>query len=291
MPHYILMPVNSQVENLFRLLLTIMLITAFVCFVVSEVTRNYSQVDKLWSLMPVIYSIIAYLYYPSPRLLIMSCLVIIWGLRLSYNFYRKGGYNIIPWRGEEDYRWKIMRQNPNLQGRLRFGLFNFLFISLYQHFLILLFCTPLFIAAKFQTTPLTVLDIVASLLMLAFIITESIADNQQFRFQTLKRGSENSGELYKLSLEKGFLSEGLWRFARHPNFISEQLIWVSFYLFSVAASGRILNWTISGVVMLILLFQGSSLLTEKLSGEKYSGYAAYKEITPRFLPRFFKLKR
>jgi steroid 5-alpha reductase family enzyme len=39
----------------------------------------------------------------------MAFLVTLWGLRLSYNFYRKGGYNIIPWKGEEDYRWKIFR--------------------------------------------------------------------------------------------------------------------------------------------------------------------------------------
>jgi steroid 5-alpha reductase family enzyme len=291
MPHYFYMPLNSQVENLFRLFLTIMLIVAVVCFIVSEITRNYSQVDKLWSLMPIIYSILAFLYYPSTRLLIMSCLVILWGLRLSYNFYRKGGYSIIPWKGEEDYRWKIMRQNPNLKGRLRFGMFNLFFISLYQHFLILLFCTPLIMAAKYHTTHLTALDIVASVLMLVFIIFESVSDNQQFRFQTLKRNPEYNSTLYAKSIERGFLSEGLWHFVRHPNFIAEQLIWISFYLFAVAASGKILNWTISGAVMLILLFQGSSLLTEKISSEKYPGYAAYKEVTPRFFPQIFKSRR
>ena len=56
-------------------LITIMLATAFICFLVSEITRNYSQVDKLWSLMPIIYSLVAYSANPSPRLGIMCVLV------------------------------------------------------------------------------------------------------------------------------------------------------------------------------------------------------------------------
>ena len=78
--------------------------------------------------MPAIYGWITFAGYPSPRVLIMTILVTVWGLRLSYNFYRKGGYSIIPWKGEEDYRWRILGV-PLLKGRLRFGLFNLLFIS------------------------------------------------------------------------------------------------------------------------------------------------------------------
>jgi steroid 5-alpha reductase family enzyme len=37
-------------------MVTVMLLTAFACFLVSELTHNYSQVDKLWSLVPVGYS-------------------------------------------------------------------------------------------------------------------------------------------------------------------------------------------------------------------------------------------
>jgi len=268
--------------------ITVMLATALACFVVSEITRNYSQVDKLWSLMPIVYSIITILAFPSPRVWIMSILVTTWGLRLSYNFSRKGGYNIIPWRGAEDYRWEVMRNHPELKGRLRFGLFNLFFISFYQHFLILLFSSPLLMAAKYQNSDITLLDKTAAVLMLLFIVIESIADNQQFRFQSLKQQKARSGQ-YRVSLKNGFLSEGLWKYVRHPNFASEQIIWLSFYLFGVAASGRWLNWTIAGPVLLILLFIGSSELTEKLSAGKYQGYAEYRKNVPRFFPNLIKL--
>ena len=42
-------------EPLTNMLVTIMLTVALVCFLVSEITRNYSQVDKLWSLIPIVY--------------------------------------------------------------------------------------------------------------------------------------------------------------------------------------------------------------------------------------------
>src|SRR5450759_5151550 len=107
----------SQLKELHELLnsfIIIMLTAAMICFLAGELTRNYSQVDKLWSIMPVIYSIITLISFPSPRLLIMCSLVTIWGFRLSFNLYRKDGYNIIPWKGEEDYRWKIIAQHPKL---------------------------------------------------------------------------------------------------------------------------------------------------------------------------------
>ncbi len=268
--------------------LTIMLCAALVCFTVSEITRNYSQVDKLWSLMPLVYGLLSLAAYPSLRLLIMCCFVGTWGFRLSFNFYRKGGYNIIPWKGDEDYRWKYIRQHPQLKSSIRFTLFNFFFISLYQNLLIFLFSAPFLLAARYQNSPLTLIDLIASLLMLAFIVIESIADNQQYRFQRLKRKTIRSGEFLEKSLKKGFLCEGLWRFVRHPNFVSEQAIWISFYLFGVAATGQWINPTLAGPVLLVLLFLGSTSLTEHISSEKYPGYAAYKNEVPKYFPRIFK---
>ena len=283
--------INSHLESLTVSLISVMLIAATVCFIVSELTRNYSQVDKLWSIMPIVYCIMALLAFPSPRLGIMTILVTIWGFRLSYNFGRKGGYSIIPWKGAEDYRWKIMREHPCLKGRLRFGMFNLFFISFYQHFLILLFCTPLLMAADNKNKDLWFLDTIAASLMLIFIVIETIADNQQFRFQTLKQQKINHDSFYTNSLKTGFICDGLWSHVRHPNFISEQMIWISFYLFGVAATGRWLNWTIMGSVLLVLLFQGSTHLTETISNKKYPDYSVYKNRIPKFFPGIFRSRK
>ena len=51
---------------------------------------------------------------------------------------------------------------------------------------------------------------------------------------------------------RGFIAEGLWSRARHPNYFAEQSIWVVFFLFSVAATGRV-NWTATGCVLLMFV--------------------------------------
>lgn len=274
--------------DLFKTWIILLVIVAVTCFVVSEITRNYSQVDKIWSLIPIVYAWIAVAYEPTARLILMASLVTIWGLRLSYNFYRKGGYSIVPWRGEEDYRWKVLREHPTLKGRFKFGFFNLIFISFYQNILILLFSSPLLIAAAFSDKGLTTIDMFAGLFMLGFIITESLSDNQLFRFHSEKRRGGNGAGLYRESIANGFMTEGLWKYSRHPNFASEQAIWISFYLFGVASSGAWLNISLAGPVLLVLLFLGSSQLTENISSSKYPGYVIYKKSVPRYIPRFFR---
>jgi len=61
------------------------------CFIVGELTHNNSQVDKLWSIIPVIYVwIVAWYGDFSPRLVVMAVLVTLWGIRLTTNFAMKG---------------------------------------------------------------------------------------------------------------------------------------------------------------------------------------------------------
>lgn len=271
-------------QNLVATWLMLMTAVVIITFIVSEITKNYSQVDKLWSLLPIAYSWITVASVPNARLIIMAIIVTIWGFRLSYNFYRKGGYSIYPWRGEEDYRWKVMKETTFLKSPIRFSIFNLLFISFYQNIVILLFCTPLLMAAFFPEKSISVIDIIAGVLMIGFIAAEGIADNQQFRFHLEKKSPAKSGNKFSESVKKGFLSEGLWRYSRHPNFTSEQAIWLCFYLFSIAASGRLINFTIAGPILLILIFVGSSRLTENISSRKYPEYSVYQREVPRFIP-------
>ena len=81
-------------------LLVVYLAAALLCFVVSSLSKNYSQVDKLWSLMPIPYTwMVAFATGFESRLVLMAVLVTVWGLRLSYNFSRRGGYSIKFWTG------------------------------------------------------------------------------------------------------------------------------------------------------------------------------------------------
>jgi steroid 5-alpha reductase family enzyme len=150
---------------------------------------------------------------------------------------------------------------------------------------IFLFSSPLLLAALHPEKQLTIVDFIAGILMVTFIVTESISDNQLFKFQQEKKNPGTEENKYKESLKKGFLTEGLWRYVRHPNFTSEQAIWICFYFFGVAASGKWFNITLAGPVLLVLIFIGSSKLTESISSKKYAEYAVYQKEAPKFIPR------
>ncbi|MBR4755561.1 MAG: DUF1295 domain-containing protein, partial [Bacteroidales bacterium] len=63
-----------------------------------------------------------------------------------------------------------------------------------------------------------------------------------------------------------------------------QSIWVSFYIFSIGAGVGIVNWSMIGALLLIVLFQGSSSLAEEISSGKYLEYALYQAKVCRFFP-------
>ena len=74
---------------------------------------------------------------------------------------------------------------------------------------------------------------------------------------------------------------------RHPNYAAEQAIWLAYYLFSVAATGRWINGSLVGAVLLLLLFQGSADFSEKISAAKYPEYAHYLKKVGRFFPKLW----
>ena len=131
------------------------------------------------------------------------------------------------------------------------------------------------------------MDAVAAVLMLAFIIYETVADEQQWAFQSKKWAMLKSGkqlEELPAPYDKGFNTIDLWSVSRHPNYMAEQAIWVCFYLFSIAAGIGIVNWSLMGALLLIVLFVASTNLAEEISGGKYPQYADYCKRTSRFLP-------
>ena len=119
--------------------------------------------------------------------------------------------------------------------------------------------------------------------MLVFIITETISDQQQYNFQTKKYVKIDSGEKLTGDYKRGFVSTGLWSISRHPNFTSEQLIWIVFYLFSISATGNFFNWSIIGCILLVILFYNSAQFSEGISSAKYPDYKIYQKKVPMFL--------
>jgi steroid 5-alpha reductase family enzyme len=257
-------------------LLVCVCVWAVVCvgvWVLSVTTREYSWVDRLWSIIPVVYLAIfaGAAGFADARLDLMFGLSVLWGARLTFNFARKGGYA----RGGEDYRWGVLRSR---MAPWQFQVFNVFFIVLYQNAILLLITLPADTALTHRS-PLGVWDVVIAVLFLTFLIGETVADQQQWDFQQWKRREVAAGR----EPDRRFLTTGLFRYSRHPNFFFEIAQWWMIFLFGVAAAGGV-RWTIAGAVLLTLLFVGSTRFTESISLSRYPEYADYQRRTSAVVP-------
>ena len=247
---------------------------AAMSWLLSIATREYSYIDRLWSILPPVYAwLFAWQGGWRQRSVLAALLVSAWGARLTYNFARKGGYR----RGGEDYRWAELRRrmSPAL-----FQLFNIGFIAGYQSLLIYLFTLPAAAIAMGSRAPLGALDVILALAFLAALVGETIADQQQWRFHQHKQQLVASGQVVALP----FLTTGLFRYSRHPNFFFEQLQWWIFSALPIAAGMSWLGVNSLGVVLLTLLFHGSANFTESITYRKYPSYVDYQRTTSRMIP-------
>ncbi|KAJ1302949.1 hypothetical protein OPQ81_003243 [Rhizoctonia solani] len=242
-------------------------------FLAGEITGNVSQVDRVWTFLPVLYSAYWGLYLPlygngdnawikgqgiSPRAALMVFLQVLWSFRLSYNTARRGLFNL----KDEDYRWAIFR--AKIPSWL-FSLFNFGFIALAQNILLFLMALPAHHALFQRDLPLGTPDYILALLTVTVLAIQFTADNQQYAFQSFKhsRPSDNTRsvtngdvqsdrkaegqfganawpgarmEWTEEDVKRGFVTKGLWAWSRHPNFLCEQTFWYLQALFPILAS-------------------------------------------------------
>uniref|UniRef100_A0A6B2LCA5 Steroid 5-alpha reductase C-terminal domain-containing protein n=1 Tax=Arcella intermedia TaxID=1963864 RepID=A0A6B2LCA5_9EUKA len=209
----------------------------------------------------------------------MTVLITIWGARLTYNFWRKGGYS----SGEEDYRWPFLRRVvPN---KVLFHLFNLFFIAIYQNILLYLFTSPLVVCHQHSgRVPFGLADVALTGAFMVLLAGESIADQQQWDFQSKKWALIKANQKRTGAHLAGFFVDGLFRYSRHPNAFCEIMLWWVVYGFSVVATGQWLNPSVWGTFLLTLLFQGSTTLTEYISKSKYPTYGVYQKTTSRLIP-------
>ena len=237
-------------------------------------TGDTSWVDRMWSLLPETYVWIFALdgHRANVRSVVLAVLTTLWGARLTFNFARKGGYS-----GVEDYRWGVLRQRMS---RAQFQLFDLFFIVIYQNVLLVLIALPALSVADHAEVAWGSTDVILSVVFLALLAGETLADEQQWRFHLDKRRRMAQ----HLSTAPGFLREGLFRYSRHPNYFFEIAQWWVVYLFAANAARTLVQWTVLGTILLTLLFVGSTRFTESISASKYPAYPQYQREVSAIVP-------
>ena len=201
-------------------------------FVFSIGLSNSSLYDPYWSVAPI--PIVLYWASLGPggaRVAMALVLVCAWGARLTVN-------QLIRWRGlwHEDFRYAEIRLRT---GRAYWPV-SFLTIHLVPTAWVLLGLLPLYPALGLPSRPLGPLDGAAVVVTAGAIALEAVADLQLRRFL---RGRRDPAEV---------LTDGVWAWSRHPNYLGEILFWWGLFLFGLAAAPR--WWTAAGPIAITALF-------------------------------------
>jgi steroid 5-alpha reductase family enzyme len=222
-------------------------------FAIAATRRTDVVTDLSYSLsFAVLAIVLPFLGAHEPIQLAASLLVLVWAARLGVYLFRR----IL--RIKVDHRFDGMRDNP-----LRFARFWLL-----QAISVAVIMLPVSYLLGRDTAPGFGLWTLAGATIWAVgLVIESVADAQKSAF---KARDENRGR---------FISSGLWRYSRHPNYFGEMLVWWGLFVYSVPFLGGAAFAVVIGplFITLLLLFVSGIPLLERTADEKYGDDPAYRE--------------
>ncbi|MDT8273562.1 MAG: DUF1295 domain-containing protein [Desulfomonilia bacterium] len=254
-------------EVLFTLLTAAVILFVFVTavFLLALKQQDNSIADVAWGLgfIVVAWSTLIITGSFTPRQLIASLLILIWGLRLSIRIHLRN-------RGKgEDVRYRKWRKEWGKSFVIR----SYLQVFLLQGGILLLNIMPVLFINTYDARALGLVDAVAVLLWILGFCFEAISDWQLDRFIS---DPGNRGKI---------MDQGLWRYSRHPNYFGEVTMWWALYIMALSVPW---GWaSIIGplTITYTILYVSGVPLTEKLMKDN-PGFADYKRRTSVFIPWF-----
>lgn len=232
-------------------------------FLLALLKKDNSLADTAWGLGFVLLAGLTFVraHEPAPRRVLVTSLVLVWGLRLAVHVFarnRKKG---------EDFRYAAWRAR---WGRW-FVLRSYLQVFLLQGLFLLVIAWPIILVNATPQTGLGWRDLAGSALWLLGFAFEAAADAALARF---KGEAGNKGRI---------MAEGLWRYSRHPNYFGEALMWWGLFVLALGSEG---GWTALAspllITVLLRFVSGVPMLERKYSGN--ADFQAYARRTNAFFP-------
>ena len=254
---------------LFRVFAADIAATVFL-FLVSLPLENASVYDPYWSVAPIVILPLAMRAFGvwNAGTIALLCCVTYWGVRLTANWaYTFQGYD------HQDWRYTMLREKS---GAL-YPLVSLFGIMLFPTLVVYLCLLPALHYIKFGGINLVTL--LGFALCLCAATLQLVADVQLHRFQ---RQAKNRGQIIR---------HGVWRHARHPNYLGEILMWWG--VFVVLLSVRPSLWLLGiGALTNTLMFLLISIpmAESRMAGYK-EGFDRYVQETNRLLPIALKREK
>jgi steroid 5-alpha reductase family enzyme len=133
-------------------------------------------------------------------------------------------------------------------------------IHLFPTVQVFLGCLALVPALAYGGDGLGLLDAIALVVTGGAILLETVADAQMRAFARTKQPGD-------------IMTDGLWAWCRHPNYLGELGFWWGLWLFAIAAADG-WWWTVIGPLAMTAMFQWASIpMLDRRSTERRPGYA------------------
>ena len=242
-----------------KLLIADIACTVFV-FIFSMIFKNASVYDPYWSVQPIVIVVFFacghMITLPSILLLIS---IIYWGIRLTGNWaYTFGGLKHQDWR---------YTKFENESGKI-YPLINLSGIHLMPTLIVYLCTLPAVFVIRNELSANA-----GSVIGMAVCIGAA----------TLQLFSDVQMQKYRKSGENGLIRTGLWKYARHPNYLGEILMWWGVGIQAVSVMPDHWYLLAGALANTIMFFAVSIPLADKRQSQK-PGYAEYKAATRSLLP-------
>jgi steroid 5-alpha reductase family enzyme len=236
-------------------------------FILAWIKKDNSIVDIAWGIGFIVVAILTFFLKAEfvARHILVTALIFIWGTRLATHIaIRKKGKG-------EDFRYAQWRKD----WRKWFVIRSFFQIYMLQGFLLLIIAYPVMLINYSKEAGIAFLDIAGLIIWLIGFFFEAVGDYQLSKF---KRKAENKGKI---------MTQGLWRYTRHPNYFGETAMWWGIFLIALSVKS---GWTaiVSPLLISFLLLQvsGITMLEKKYVGNKE--FEQYARRTSAFFPWFPK---
>ena len=232
-------------------------------FVIAQLKRNNSIADIGWGIGFILIALYSLLHTGLylPRHLLVTTLVLIWGVRLS-------GY--ITWRN-----WGKGEDPRYIAFRNRWGtwalVYSYLEVFMLQAALLLIIATSILVINNSTTPGLTILDAIGVCIWAIGLVFETVGDVQLYTFL---HNPANKGRIMKY---------GLWRYTRHPNYFGEVCIWWGIWILAINVPYG--AWAIISplTITTLLLFVSGIPLAEKQLKD-LPEFTEYQQQTSIFFP-------
>lgn len=235
-------------------------------FLVSLLLKRNDIADLAWGLGFIF--VCGYLYflgYKNSSFDLITLLTLLWGTRLAIHIFLR-----LKNKGE-DFRYKKWRKEWGKWVYLR----SYLQVFILQGFLMYLISFSAIISALDPTGKLTLLSIVGVIIWGIGFYFETIGD---FQLQKFLSDPNNKG---------GIMTEGLWKYTRHPNYFGEVVQWWGIFTIAMPLQyGTLALISPLTISFLILKVSGIPLLEKKY--ENNPKFTRYKKETNAFFPWFPK---